>query len=69
MNTTTTQEQLRRESWIFGGWGGADDDVPQVPDWCPLATPQARRVAVAVSDGRGSVAPIPASRIGSSERV
>jgi len=45
-NTTATQDQLRRESWIFSGWGGADDDVPTVPDLSPMSSAQARRAAL-----------------------
>jgi hypothetical protein len=40
---TFSDDQIRRESWICGGWNLADDDCPRIPEPDPMASAQARR--------------------------
>lgn len=40
-----SDDQIRRESWICGGWnvGTVDDDCPRIPEPDPMSSAQARR--------------------------
>jgi hypothetical protein len=40
---TFSDDQIRRDSYILGGWNLANDDIPRRPEPDPMCSAQARR--------------------------